>query len=247
MKFCGCRNVEQKIEPGNTGNRTFGEVLCFLRCIENSMAQFLQDYFCNLGTCYGISQSMVVILQVEADVSGYGIQTVVGQSGKNFAGAPTGTVKFVVRIVHSIVHGIRFADILHRTDCCERPVAAPSILGAILCHTTGEGIGVGRIVVGQSVYLRGPAAEVVWCRTVLARKSCLLSRSFLRLRSRHCIRSPGVCWLFQSLLRQNYPSRIHRFRKSTDYVRQMGGSGVDFYSRNIPVAGVCLPVNQPAF
>ena len=74
------------------------------RCIENSMAQFLQDSFCNLGTSYGISQSMVVILQVEADVSGYGIQTVVGQSGKNFAGAPTGTVKFVVRIVHSIVH-----------------------------------------------------------------------------------------------------------------------------------------------
>lgn len=128
------------------------------------MAQFLQDYFCNLGTCYGISQSMVVILQVEADVSGYGIQTVVGQSGKNFAGAPTGTVKFVVRIVHSIVH-----EYASQTSFIERTVVSdqwqPLDPWGYSLPYHGEGIGVGRIVVGQSVYLRGPAAEVVWCRT----------------------------------------------------------------------------------
>lgn len=138
------------------------------------MAQFLQDSFCNLGTCYGISQSMVVILQVEADVSGYGIQTVVGQSGKNFAGAPTGTVKFVVRIVHSIVH-----EYASQTPLIERTVVSDQWQSfdpwGYSLPDHGEGIGVGRVVIGQSVYLRGPAAEVVWSRTYqLVNRVCYL-------------------------------------------------------------------------
>ena len=38
----------------------------------------LQDYFCNLGTSQCIDQGVMVILQIEPDVSGYRIQSVIG-------------------------------------------------------------------------------------------------------------------------------------------------------------------------
>ena len=104
----------------------------------------------------------------------------------------------------------------------------------------GEGIGVGRVVVGQSVYLRGPAAEVVWCRTYqLVNRVCYLE-VFYDYDSDTAYALPvfvGCFEVYCGKLSISNPS----FPQKYGLCAPNGDSGIDFYSRNIPVAGCVDP------